>query len=249
MVNKDLKIGLIAMQKPLGLLRTGFTMIELIFAIVIISISMLTLPAMMTQDAVNQESSLMQEGILLATTKAAQVLTFAWDQQSSPGGVLMSTSQVLGTVASPDGLGRAGVSDFRVGHFQEQLRRRLTPNSDPRSATVVGVVNVPVPNINDFHNETFPIVSTPGSEEYAYKKSWNITTDVSYVSDDTNYTQENIGFNFSDVGGAVPTNIKKVRVTATDTTATTLAVNGNQVVLTSYSANIGETEFYKRRYQ
>lgn len=231
-------------------MRFAFTMIELIFAIVIIGISMLTLPAMMAQDATNQESSLMQEGILLSTTKVAQVLTFPWDQQSSPGGVLMSTSQVLETVgvAAPAGLRRVGVTDFRVGHFQEQLRRRLTPNSDQRTATAVGTVTVAVPNINDFHNEILDLNATPGFEEFAYKKAWRTTTDISYVSDATDYTQENIIFNFSDVGGAALTNIKKVRVSTRDRTVATLGVNGNQVDLTSYSANIGESEFYKRRY-
>jgi len=226
--------------------RHAFTMIELIFAIVIIGVSMLSIPMVMTQDARNQEDSLMQEGILLTATRVSQVLSFPWDINSSPPalGAFMSTSQVLETGGDND-FNRSGISDFRVGHFPEQLRRRLSPNSAPRNASAIGVG----PNsISGQHGTSDNVGAVNG--RYAYKKQWEVNTSVAYVSDNAVYAGVGgviNGFNFSTapLGGGATSNIKMVQVTATDMTA---GVTGNQVVLTSYSSNVGEAEFFKRRY-
>jgi prepilin-type N-terminal cleavage/methylation domain-containing protein len=229
--------------------RCAFTLIELIFAIVVIGITMLALPTIMLQDANSQEKSLFQEGIMLTTTKASQVLTFPWDPLSSPAGGLMSLSQVLETGVAGDSeltaRRAAPEDDFRVGHFPEQLRRRLTPSSDQRIANAIAAS--PIPSMNNFNGESVEINATAGQEQWAYKKRWRLSTTVSYISDATVYTDENITFNFSDVfNAAAPvSNIKMIQVTATDITPNSTA---DQVRLTSYSSNIGETEFYKRRY-
>lgn len=225
--------------------RCAFSMIELIFAIVIIGISMLALPMIMFTDASSQEDSLMQEAIMLSTTKIAQVLTFPWDQTSPPETVagLVSTSQVVNTAGNA-ALARNGVTDFRIGHFPEQLRRRLTPFSAQRAAGGVGAAT----DISSFNGNSVTINATGGNEQFSYKKDWLITTTVSYIADTANYAATGVSFDFSNVATGGTSNIKMVQVTVTDQTAVTLGVNANQVILTSYSANIGESEFYKRRY-
>lgn len=236
--------------------RSAFTMIELIFAIVVIGITMLTIPLVMVQDAKQQEDSLMQEGIMLSATKIAQALTFQWANNSSDSGVasLISKSQVLNT--GGDGelfLRRAAPNnDFRIGHFPEKLRRRLTPASNPRAAGAIGGNVIPATNINSFNGETDVIPA--GDPQYSFKKQWTVTAAVSYVSDTATYLgttvagSTTVNYNFPTSSHIGTTNIKMVRVTATDGTTTTLGATGNQVVLTSYSCNIGEAEFYKRRY-
>lgn len=231
--------------------RSAFTMIELIFAIVIIGISMLALPMIMQVDATSQEDSLMQEGIMITSTKASQILTFPWDPNSPPEGTLMSTSQVLETGGTGDSelttRRAAPQDDFRVGHFPEQLRRRLTPSSAARTA--LAIAPNAIPSMNDFNGESLPIIPAAGNH-WTYKKSWRVDTTVSYVSDTATYAGV-LGvindFSFSNVvNAAAPvSNIKMIRVTATDTTPNS---TGSAVVLTSYSANIGEAEFFKRRY-
>ena len=245
------QVYLLSRKKVTGK-RLAFTLIELIFAIVIIGFTMLTLPTIMLQDANSQEGALFQEGIMITTTKASQVLTFPWDPLSSPAGTLMSLSQVLetgGTGAADLTTRRAAPQDdFRLGHFPEQLRRRATPSSDQRTALAIAA-NV-IPSMNNFNAESVDINASAGQEQWAYKKRWQVNTTVSYVPDmtaATDYADENITFNFSDVfNAAAPvSNIKMIQVTATDITPNSA---GNQVRLTSYSSNIGETEFYKRRY-
>ena len=186
---------------------------------------------------------------MLTTTKAAQALTFSWDPLSSPAGPLMSLSQVLETGGTGDtaltARRAAPQNDFRVGHFPEQLRRRLTPASDTRVA--LAIAPNAIPSMNNFNGESVDINTTLGSEQWAYKKTWRLSTTVSYVSDATDYTQTNVNLAFSDQfnAGAAVSNIKMIQVTATDITPNSV---GSQVRLTTYSSNIGETEFFKRRY-
>jgi len=222
--------------------RSAFTMIELIFAIVIIAVSMLSLPMIMGMDAQSQEDSLAQEGIMLTTTKVSQALTFPWDPASSSEAAgLMSASQVLDTPLPPAGLGRnAADPDFRIGHFPAQLRRRLTPPTLPRAASAIGAG---ANSISSLDGDTENIGAVGG--QFAYKKQWQLVTAVSYVTDAAAYGGTAINFDFDTAAAGGATNIKMVRVTATDTTPGSA---GNQVVLTSYSSNIGEAEFYKRRY-
>lgn len=156
----------------------------------------------------------------------------------------MSTSQVLETGGDND-FDRNGTSDFRVGHFPEQLRRRLSPNSAQRNASAIGVG----PNSISGQDGTVDNIGAVNGR-YAYKKQWRTNTSVAYVSDNAVYAGVGgviNGFDFSTapLAGGATSNIKMVRVTATDMTA---GAASNQVVLTSYSSNIGEAEFFKRRY-
>jgi len=226
----------------------AFTMIELVYAIVIIAITMLTIPMVMQVNASNQEGSLFQEGILITSTKISQALTFPWDQNSPPLGGIMSFSNVLNTNSVTAGMGRVNdingnPTDFRVGHFQESLRRRLSSSSFPRGASAI-VADNSIANQHGLAAEDLGVGTQDG-----YKKRWSVTTNVSYVPDFTDYTQTGIVFNFDTnltaLGAGVTSNIKMIQVTATDIS---VGSNNDQIQLTSFSSNIGETEFFKRRY-
>ena len=225
--------------------HSAFSMIELVFAIVIIGVSMLTIPMLMRVDATNQEDSLLQEGIMLTSTKVSQVLTYPWDANSSPGGGLMTMTQALetGILGAADLTARQAPpnGNFRIGHFTQKLRRRLTPVTAPRTAGAIGAAFDG--SISGFNTNSENIAAVDG--QYSYKKQWRLDTVVTYVEDNATYTNTNVALDFPDVGVAGPTNIKMVEVTATDVTPNSA---GDTIVLRSYSSNIGEAEFYKRRY-
>jgi len=225
--------------------KSAFSMIELVFAIVLISISMLSLPMLMTTNSSNQEDSLLQEGILLTSTKISQVLSFPWDPNSSPNPAIMSMSQVLDTAGDAE-LNRNGVTDFRFGHFPEELRRRMTPTApNNRAASAIGAG---ANSISSQDGNVEDVNATAGSEQWAYKKPWRLATTVAYVSDIATYSDNVVNYDFPDpIAAPAPgtTNIKAVRVFATDLTP---GSTSEGVALFSYSANIGEQEFYKRRY-
>ena len=82
------------------LYKSAFTMIELIFAIVIIGISVISLPMMIQATGKSMEGSLAQEAIFAASAQLNQVLSYKWDanSQETPG----ELSKVLHTGATSD---------------------------------------------------------------------------------------------------------------------------------------------------
>jgi prepilin-type N-terminal cleavage/methylation domain-containing protein len=66
-------------------LRLAFTLIELIFAIVIIGIAALSLPMMSQVVSSGSEKSLTQEAIFIAFTEITKVTSSAWDENSRIG--------------------------------------------------------------------------------------------------------------------------------------------------------------------
>lgn len=234
-------------MQPKKMTRSAFTMIELVFAIVIISISILALPTVLLNDATSQEQTLKEEGIMLTATKISQILTYPWDESSSPLGALMSTSQVLNTANGDTELGRNGITDFRFGHFADELRRRMTPFSAQRAAGPIG--GAVGTNIGAFNGDVETVGgSADGNMTLGYKKEYQTTTTVGYINDETGYAATDIVFNFSDIPGANITNIKMIQVT-THEKSPDPAVGWVPIIqMTSYSANIGEEEYAKRRY-
>ncbi|MCO4846297.1 MAG: hypothetical protein KC427_09805 [Sulfurovum sp.] len=81
------------------------------------------------------------------------------------------------------------------------------------------------------------------------KKIYRITTTVDYLNDNTNYAASSITFTF-DTLAAVPANPSNIKMI-------TLSTDQNNsdgwsalpiLQLRSFSANIGEPDFYKRTY-
>jgi prepilin-type N-terminal cleavage/methylation domain-containing protein len=66
-------------------LKSAFTLIELIFAIVIIGIAALSLPMMSQVVSSGSEKSLTQEAIFIAFTEITKVTSSAWDENSRIG--------------------------------------------------------------------------------------------------------------------------------------------------------------------
>ncbi len=226
--------------------RKSFTMIELIFALVIISITVMSLPTVLLMSGNAQEQTLKEEGIMLTSTKVAQVLTYPWDQNSAPDAI-MSTSQALNTGGDGD-LGRNGATDFRVGHFPGEMRRRLTPNSNARNASAIG--GAAGTNMGAFDGTNVQIGAANATQ--GYKKVYRLTTAVTYIGDGANYNtpaNTNIAYDFNSTdigGGGGTTNVKMVEVTTEEQDPTGAWIE--IIKLSSFSSNIGEAEFFKRRY-
>lgn len=222
-------------------MKNAFTLLELIFAILIISIGILSLPTILLQDADSQEQSLFQEGISLASAEVLRTLTYPWDPNSSPGGAIMTQNEVLDTGGDGE-LNRLAGTDFRAGHFQAALRRRMTPNGAPRAASGIANGTNSISG-QDGRVELFPPAGVGTAA--GFKKQWQIATNVFYVNDNAAYNAGGIGYNYPIVGGGGTTNIKMVVATVTDVTPGSA---GDVIVLRSYASNIGENDFFSRRY-
>lgn len=233
------------------MVRYAFTMIELIFALVIMGVVFITLPMILINNSSNVERNLIQEAIFASSTKLGQILSYTWDENSIDSAVSLSASHVLNTPGGDVELNRVGASDFRIGHFVQDLHRRMTPNSAQRNATAIGAEVVGEMNdIDDFHNAgTTELISF--TNDAGYKKTYRIKTTVAYVTDEAIYNANTINFTFNDntsvTAAAGATNIKLIEI-STDQNNTNTGAWDPILVLRTYSSNIGETDYYKRTY-
>ena len=237
------------------MVRHAFTMIELIFALVIMGITFLTLPTILLRNADSVENNLIQESIFLAASKLSQVLSFNWDQNSAETGVnTLETADVI-TVSNGDNLLDRNFSDFRIGHFPQAKRRRMTPSSAIRSATAIGSGGGVMDDIDDFDNLNNYTLVGAGSGS-GYKKSYRADVQVTYVDDASfagapvnTYSSNPLNFIFTTASAgdnaANSTNLKMIEVSIDQNNS-----DGWQqtLLLRAYVANIGETDYHYRRY-
>jgi len=199
--------------------RFAFSMIELIFAIVIIAISVMSLPMMTQATAKGIDQNLVQEAIFAAATELNQAVTFHWDANSYNNANPNSLSRVINISADCN-----AATKLRPGHINQPLHRRCL--DDTTIAVSADTNDTTLTNLNNAAHASQNIFTDTTLNAAGYKKAYNST--VTVVSN-------------ADFNGANP-NIKKITISVND-------ASGNLVTsLYTYSANIGEVDYYKRSY-
>lgn len=221
------------------------SLIELVFAIVIIGIAAMSFPLILTQTSNNIKMALQQEAILNAKSYLGIILSYPWDDnavsaQNIAGGRVMVLSTDAATSADSEfnTVAVNGISQ-RVGHIQGQgasRRAMLTSINGALNATAAAS------NINGFDNNIQNLAVTPTDLDYIL--NFSLTPTISFVSDATDYSATTIAFSFSINGNAAAvTNIKMVEMQASNPPA-----NDINIVLRAYSSNIGEFVLASRTY-
>ena len=257
--------------------RRAFTLIELIFALVVIGLVVITIPMILISNARHVERNLLQEAVLMASTKMGQNMAHRWDEHSwDENGTLHKTEAVnvsnSGNVllkranfnqlytTSPD----SSPSNFRIGHFfLEPLHRRMTPSTvtDRNASNIEDDDGGDYDDIDDIvdHAETLDMSGlAAGLYGHGYKSDYNITGVVEYVSDaPTGGTPAGANYNSSTIEYQFPVGPGTGATTAASSTnikRVEIRIDADNtpenpdVVLRAYSCNIGETDYYKRTY-
>ena len=224
--------------------REGFSLVELVFSIVVIAIALMTVPLMLSQGAKSNQYALMQESILAARTKMGNILSFKWDNNASDdNNTIVRVMDVQHGTAALD----RNSSVRRVGHIVEDLRRRMRDNVT--YASLGQEVADEFDDIDDFDGDA-AVVAASGATGVEGKFDYldedlNLTTRVRFISDDTNYSKQTISFDFNistatnDVN--LSTNIKMIELNATSTNRVDMPF-----VFRTFSSNIGQAKLYER---
>ena len=195
-------------------LRKAFTLLELIFAIVIIAVSVIALPIMIQVNSRGVENNFLQEAIFAASAQLNEATTFKWDEFSTQDLNTSLLSRVINTNAG---------GCPRLGHISRVCLDDLaTRPSNLASAGGVSLDSIAyaIPR---------PVLEGIGISSDSYKENYNSTLVVTQC----------IGGNvFIPLNPAVPTdeNLKQIEYQITDAGGTVL------VTLRAYSTNIGEVE-------
>ncbi|MDD5051905.1 MAG: prepilin-type N-terminal cleavage/methylation domain-containing protein [Sulfuricurvum sp.] len=237
------------------MVKGAFTLIELIFAIVIMSIVMLAFPMVMLSDSDNMKNNLDQEAVFAASAKILQTMAYQWDENSLDATLVSegtaSTAMILDVPNGSADFNRNGL--FRNGHIDAPTHRHFFENA----TNATSINGNPGAESVDERGVTNWALDNAGVNASGYKYQYNFDVSVDNVSDDNggtiNYNaaaQSVNGFVFGTAGlgptAANASNLRMISVTmkhqnndGTWSTVTTLR---------TYVANIGEYQTYRRTY-
>jgi type II secretory pathway pseudopilin PulG len=211
--------------------RSAFSIIELIFAIVIISIAVASVPIMTYAIGKGVENNLVQETIFAASAQMNQILSYRWDENSIDESV---DANATGLAKVIDRAGSCLANRLKPGHITQPLHRRcLDDNTTSVSAaTTFGFgdgAEAMRDDIDDFHGVAGDLFTATSGSQGAYKQDYTYQVNVA----------------LSDMNGTLsPVNneAKEVTITVFD--------EDNNIIssLKSYTFNIGEVDYYKRMY-
>lgn len=212
------------------------SMIELVFAIVIMGIAVMSLPLILTQVQNNNAFAMQQEAILAAKAKIGEILTYEWDENSYDA--TASRSFVLDAPNGDNELTRDNNTTQRIGHVNAENRRKFNA-INPLNATNVGTFGN---NDIDMFNGQATTIAAPleGAGTLDYVFTLRLTPTITYASDTATYSNSPLNdftFNFANAGTI--TNIKtiSVMVSGADT----------NITLRTFLCNIGESTLLPSR--
>lgn len=201
--------------------KNAFTLIELIFAILVISVSITSLPMMIQTSAKSIEKSILQEAIFAAQAILNESTTYYWDQNSQDDANLSGGySRVVNT---GDCLG-IGIPYKRVGHINRQC---LDDNTT--AVNIVGDSSSLEWAANIYTNTIALEGNSVNGAAATYKSSYNVTVTVNYCG----VAGQCVQFGLEEPN----TNLKQLQIRIADPTT-----NETLVQLRTYSANIGEVK-------
>ena len=199
------------------LLRSAFTFVELIFAIVIISISVISLPMMIQITAKGVESNIVQEAIFAASAELMGASSGYWDARSMNDGSLSQLSRVIDTNSSCVNDTSDIRHRLRPGHIAQPYHRRcIDANSTVGPLDASGTSFI---SLDDAAHPSEEIFTDDTTDSTGYKEVYESVVTVTRTND-----------------------IKFITVNVTH-------ANGDPITtLRMQSANIGEIDYFKRRF-
>lgn len=223
------------------MMRSAMSMLELVFAIVIMGIAVMSLPLILTQVQTNNAFALQQEAILAAKTKIGDILTYEWDDRSY--NATAQRSFVLYTTNGDPELDCNATTNRRIGHINADYRRKCSVTGATTSAIGdIGADGGDLDDIDDFNGQATTIartLETAGTLDYVFT-ALTLTPTITYASDTATYNNTPLNnFTFNPDNANARTNIKRIAVTVT---------GGNQnITLRAFSCNIGESSLLPSR--
>lgn len=186
----------------------------------------MTLPVIMQTTSRSIENNIVQEAIFAASAELMGATTFYWDLNSMQDANLSNFARVIddGNCENNNSSPR---NRLKTGHIAQPLHRRCLNNP----ATVAADTNSTLfPNLRNSVKTNENIFVNPNPEAVGYKQSYTVS----------------VGIDAKDINGSANPNMREITATMLGTDA-----DGNAATLTvlrTYCANIGEVDYYKRRF-
>lgn len=196
-------------------MRKAFSLIELILSIVIVGITMLSVPTILFQTVANNNSAIIQESVMDAKTRIALVLKAPWGC-----------------------FGNA--SDFATfGNLRTPIFNQTGNPTNFNFYTANGIVADKRRNINS--SADAPGSCAGGDRINSFAGDLNISTKAGYNRDAiVNSRMNTTVTNQTSINNTANANIKEVAISV-NTLNTNSDGSGHTIILRAYSANIGDS--------
>lgn len=196
-------------------MRKAFSLIELIVSIVITGITLMSVPVLLSQTAVNNNSAIIQESVMDAKTRMALVLKAPWGCFTND-----ADFTAFGSLQTPIfNQGAPAINFYNNNLISGEKRRDISAIRDNTAVACAGTGE----RLNAYAGD-IPIASAAGYNRDAIVNSV-MTTGI----------RDSININ-----GAANLNMKEVTVTVV-TAGTQSNGGGHTIALRAYSANIGDS--------
>lgn len=234
------------------IMRPAIAMIELIFAIVVMGIILMSAPQLISTATKSGYVAIQQEAINEAASRVNMIMGYHWDENSADetalDPILQTASPVTALAESVyidgNGTGR------RIGTPLESYRSFVKPDGSRPTATAAGTLGSDgIENdMDDFIGTIGLNLAGTGTGTNYIEKNVTIDTTVSYISDNTNYNPAgntiNFDADFTQTLGTT-TNIKRISTTLTSDAASPDELD-KTIILHAFSCNIGGYKLEER---
>lgn len=216
--------------------RPAMAMLELIFALVIIGITLMSAPLIVSQSIQGGNVALQQEGIAATAAQISLIQTYYWDENGKDA--LIGRPEA-NTPFDTIGFQRVLASDLNKSR---RLGIDLPDDSHdlPATATSPARNNVIIPDdIDDFDGNISRIKLYVGGEKTDITQNEGEYLDTAVVLSSTiNYSQTENPFTLI----AAPSDIKHIQVSLTNDDTSQTAELNKTIILRAFSCNIGKYE-------
>ncbi|SMC10102.1 prepilin-type N-terminal cleavage/methylation domain-containing protein [Nitratiruptor tergarcus] len=221
-------------------MKRSFSLLELIFAIVVISIVMMAIPGIFTQTTSSIEEIIKKEAVFYAYFQNGNILTYRWDENSKIQDYNTSYTVALNTKGGDNELKATKVNNpnYRIGAVSRQidLSRFASDTLGLESGESFA------DDIDDFNNK----VITVKKEQDDFIVDMNIKTKISYLQDSSDYTQTNLSFSHLSPSldtSSLSTNLKLIETNVTDPHNKTI------LIMRAFACNNGQPILQHRIFQ
>ncbi|MDY0194434.1 MAG: hypothetical protein WC253_05575 [Sulfurovaceae bacterium] len=210
--------------------RKAVAMIELIFAIVVMGIAMLSIPIITIQSAKSGESTIMQESVAAAAAQMQMILSRHWDEVD----------------ADPSLGSRRPILQTDSANFNNKAGLNINGRTDQvngieyNASKAVNFLDGGDNDIDDYNGIVTPLIlveSTTTSQGDYIDINMNMASQVNYINDNIALAPiTTFNYDPASVSMGITTNIKRVSVTLTSIEP---AFANKNITLSAFSCNIG----------
>ena len=233
--------------------RQAIAMIELIFAIVIMGIVMMSAPQLISTATKSGYVAIQQEAISQASSRVNMIMGYPWDEANvddSTYNVLLQTSSPVSNLnESNRTVGLITLEGYRAGTPMQSLRNFKAPITPRLAASLTNEGNED--DMDDFGGSLGLKLKGTGTGSDYIEENATITTTISYLIDDTSeagYNHNSITFDPDFDNPSTPSrNIKGITVILTSDSASPNELN-KTITFRAFSCNIGGYELERRSF-